>query len=110
MPFLLPLVPCLPPSFLAAWDEESLHEVLSDAFSKPWGPRQLSVLASSEGVETVAQAVERVANLRGGCTCGGGCACGRVKLNGWVPVRGCVLCRAVYRCVVEEEGVHVFPF
>eukprot|EP00197_Chlamydomonas_leiostraca_P012793 CAMPEP_0202859570 /NCGR_PEP_ID=MMETSP1391-20130828/1623_1 /ASSEMBLY_ACC=CAM_ASM_000867 /TAXON_ID=1034604 /ORGANISM="Chlamydomonas leiostraca, Strain SAG 11-49" /LENGTH=484 /DNA_ID=CAMNT_0049538615 /DNA_START=127 /DNA_END=1577 /DNA_ORIENTATION=+ len=48
-----------------AWDEETLHEVLGDAFSRPWGSRQLGVLASSEGAETVAQAMERVAGMRG---------------------------------------------
>ncbi|MEW5300973.1 MAG: hypothetical protein WDW38_005115 [Sanguina aurantia] len=44
-----------------AWDEASLHAVLTSAFSKPWTPRQLRILHSTEGVETVAQAMGRVA-------------------------------------------------
>lgn len=39
----------------AAWEEGRLHEVLQDAFAKPWGSRQLAVLNQTEGVETVAQ-------------------------------------------------------
>ena len=32
-----------------------LHEVLQDAFAKPWGSRQLAVLTCTEGAESVAQ-------------------------------------------------------
>jgi hypothetical protein len=41
--------------------EEALHDALTDAFCRPWTERQRRLLASTEGSETVAQAVRRVA-------------------------------------------------
>lgn len=34
--------------------------MLNTAFTKPWTPRQLSILSTTEGAETVAQAMDRV--------------------------------------------------
>lgn len=45
---------------LPAMGEEFLHDVLTDAFCSPWEGWQLRLLASTEGSETVAQAVRRV--------------------------------------------------
>ncbi|GIL90395.1 hypothetical protein Vretifemale_18049 [Volvox reticuliferus] len=46
-----------------AWDEPELHDLLTAAFTKPWTARQLSILRSTEGAETVAQAMDRVMNM-----------------------------------------------
>ncbi|GLI63726.1 hypothetical protein VaNZ11_006787 [Volvox africanus] len=46
-----------------AWEEPELHDLLAAAFTKPWTPRQLSILRSTEGAETVAQAMDRVMNM-----------------------------------------------
>lgn len=50
---------------LPDWEESALHDVLTEAFSTPWTPRQLAIMSSTEGAETVSEAVERVrrANL-----------------------------------------------
>lgn len=49
----------------AGWDEHSMNDILLEAFSRPWTPRQLSILNSTDGSETVSQAMERVAALKG---------------------------------------------
>ncbi|KAL6752645.1 rab-GTPase-TBC domain-containing protein [Haematococcus lacustris] len=45
-----------------AWDSDTLHQVLDQAFARPWTRRQLQVMAegSASKAETVAQTVERV--------------------------------------------------
>jgi hypothetical protein len=48
---------------LPAMGEEALHDALTDAFCRPWEARQRRLLASTEGSETVAQAVERVSRV-----------------------------------------------
>ncbi|GBF88434.1 hypothetical protein Rsub_01146 [Raphidocelis subcapitata] len=45
---------------MPGWDEATLHDVLSEAFKKPWLPRQLALLATWEGAETVGEAAERI--------------------------------------------------
>lgn len=42
------------------WEESVLQDVLTEAFSQPWSTRQLGILCSLEGVETVSEAMERV--------------------------------------------------
>eukprot|EP00887_Chlorella_sp_A99_P005325 scaffold1.g5325.t1 len=46
------------------WPAEELQELLTEALSKPWTPRQLKVLEQINGAETVIEAVQRVDNLR----------------------------------------------
>ncbi len=46
------------------WDEAELSAVLADAFAKPWTSRQLEILSNTENVETVAEGMERVMELR----------------------------------------------
>jgi hypothetical protein len=43
-----------------AWDEPSLHDILTEAFKQPWTPRQEAALASLEGAESVSEAQARI--------------------------------------------------
>ncbi|KAF8055394.1 Tbc1d4 [Scenedesmus sp. PABB004] len=71
---------------LPAWEEPALHDVLTEAFRAPWTPQQLALLGSTEGAESVAEALERVqrANLAaaGGGGAGGGSAGGGAAAEG----------------------------
>ncbi|KAL4859571.1 TBC1 domain family member 1 [Chlorella vulgaris] len=45
------------------WSKLALHDLLTDALSTPWSPRQLRVLDQMNGAETVMEAVTRVNKL-----------------------------------------------
>ena len=68
--------------------EERLHDALTDAFCRPWTERQRLLLASTEGAETVAQAVRRVASASAAAAAGPKVAPLRLKGKGGENWRG----------------------